>query len=224
MRRAERFAGCSAAVLFLAMAGSSFATETAEVTRAEGLLTKWVSSDSSPVPICNVEWRHVASEGTEFHAVPADYFSYDICNGELMVHCGADTLAFTGWWPESDVSGIPFFRRGWLRSTLDIDLTVIAPTAVTATRHWAGDIEVTRHEVTVTTPDGESTLLLAADDPADEAQRILPPGTYGIRIDVDVRTYYQEFGAYSGDVTVVWVDAATPTQPTTWGEMKARYR
>jgi hypothetical protein len=211
-------------VVCLIVSRPGFATETAEVTRAVGSLQKYATTDDSPIPICWVWWRHTADEGTAYHETPADDFPYDLCDGELMVHCGTDTLAFTGWWPEGDVPEIGFFRRAVLQATLEVDLTVTEPTAITATRQWAGDVDLSQHEVTLIAPDGEVIVLLPADAPPDEAQQILSPGIYQIRIDLDVETYNHEFGAYSGSVTVVWRDASTPAASTTWGALKSAYR
>lgn len=200
------------------------ATETAEVTRAEGLVWRTVTADPSPIPICSIWWRHDPAEGTQYHAVPADDFPYELCASTLVAHCGGDSLAFTGWWLERDVSGIAFFRDVSLGVTLGVDLLVTAPTRITATRRWLGDLANEVHQVTLTDPDGTLIPLLAADDPEDTAQQVLAPGAYGVEIYLDVDTLWQEYGAYDGAVTVTWEDASTPVSQASWGAVKSLYR
>lgn len=212
----------AAACLLLSHPG--IAIESAEVTRAEGWLRRSATSDSSPVPACWIEWEHDDQDGNEFSATLVDHFSHEWCSGELTVRCTPDSLAYGGWWLEQDVTAYPFFRRMSLHGTLKVELTVTAATIVTASRQWSGDIEIARHEVTLTTPDGVATAVLPAATPPDQMLFVLQPGVYGLRIDFAAVTYNHQFGAYDGAVTITWVDASTPAAAANWGTVKALYR
>jgi hypothetical protein len=207
-----------------AFVSTGFTTDTAEVTRAEGRLQRMATMDGSPIPMCWIFWEHEAQAGNEFSATLTDYFPHEICGGELMARCGADTLAYSGWWPQADVSDIGIFRSMFLQGWLEIELTVTAPTVVTAARQWSGDLVIARHEVTLTTPDGASIPLLPAETPPDTARMVLDPGVHELRIDLDIGTFHHELGAYAGSVTLTWADATTSSAATSWGTLKALYR
>jgi hypothetical protein len=208
-------------VLGLATVTTGLATESATVLRSGGFLLRTAAAYPSPIPVCSLDWQHEAVEGTEFHDLVVDDFALrELCAGAVLAHCGGDTLSVRGWWPEGDLSGLSMFRCVSLRGSLEVELAVTAPTAVTASRQWSGGVARAEHAVTLITPHGEVELL-PEDGFPDQAQVILEPGGYGIRIDLDVRSYEGEFNAYDGSVTVIWADAATPTERSTWGAVKA---
>lgn len=226
----HRLAGAAcfgAALVVLAVAATSRATEFAVVTEASGNLLKWTAAYSTPIPICCVSWTHQPEDGTTFHPELVDVGidgDDPCCAGSLMVHCGGDTLAYAGTWPGYDMSGFPDFVNTRLTVHLEVAMQVDRETLLTAQRFAAGNLLRRLHTVTVTLPDETEVALLPQENTPGQADMLLLPGAYHVAIDVDIQTHTGVFEPYGGWVTVFWVDNATPVQVTTWGSIKTLFQ
>ena len=199
------------------------ATTTAEVTEAQASVWKRALVWGTPIPACSIMWSLPPGETTEFHPELVDDFYWrPLCDGEVMVHCGNDTLAYSCWWPSNDEVDPASLIYMSITVDLEILLQVQEDTWLRGRRQFDGVGTSGGHRITVWRPDGEE-ITLFADDATHDADLLLEPGLYRIALHGTAATGVDAIEAYDGAVTASWESAATATRATTWSEIRLLY-
>ncbi len=147
------------AIFALALVGMAalpaLAWDGATILQAQGELTHDIWLAATPTPgFCY--WNSDAG-AAGFHATEADGYGNMDCPHPWLMHCDADSLAFSGSYPEIDSANVTGADYG---ATLACTVEFAVQTRLTALREVAGLLSSDVHTATLTWPDGTVLPLL----------------------------------------------------------------
>lgn len=206
--------------LFGVLVGPGLATVT--VLEAQGLFFHDAFYPaSSHSPCAGAIWSHDPDDGTAIdwqHTV-----DWGCLYSQWRARCDPESLFFSGHW---EIQFDPIYP--WGSSNLGVELSALIqvskPTLLTASRSAVGDLSPAGHTVLLTLPDETTELLLGTDIDINQAERLLPVGTYRVTITVDDDFWVPYPDVYYDGLIMVNWKAPVGAEASTWGGVKSLYR
>jgi len=211
-------------LLILLLGSSAAAWDGVVVNDSAGQLRQEYFAAPSPSPgYCY--WDKDAAGGPDFHATSPDGYGSTGCTDPWLVHCDGDSLVYRGSWPFIPAN---YITTAEYRVDLVCDITVLAPTRLSASRSVIGSLTVDEHTLLLDSKRLESLPILAPGSGPDNVQMDLSPGNYSITLHVDAKatkTGLTDLNSYQGSVVLKWEDpAGVAVESTSWSSLKAAFR